>query len=131
MIELPSNTGEILAVYGFASGGADACDSVWWRTDNRKIRFFAECSDTFGWATADAEPIEEGDEVLLRQCLEDLKSYDETYLISELFAARKRKMRPMRLWLGIHPSATHQNKQWKSLQLFLDAGPERDPKTES
>lgn len=123
---LPEHAGEVLAIFD----AADNHDGLFWRAGgDEPIRFYAKCSDTFWWATADAEVITPEDVPVLRQCLDDLRLHDEPYLLGELFAARKRGMRPMRLWLGIHP-ASSDRKPWKSLDLFLACGPERNSKDE-
>lgn len=66
---------------------------------------------------------------LLHQCLADLREADDETLLPELYAARKRGLRPMRLWLyggGRHKAVPGE----KALPLFEAAGPERDPKSE-
>jgi hypothetical protein len=102
---------------------ADLFDGLLWRVKNKAVTFAAICRDTFWWATADAEEINTDDLDLLERCLTDLKPHDEAYLLPELFAARKRNLRPMRLWLKSVDNS-------EVLKLFLDAGPERDPKSE-
>lgn len=130
---LPAHTADVLAVYA----SADVTDDLYWYIERgEEIRFSAKCSDTFWWGTADGEAIDPEDIPLLRSCLDDLARLDATYFVGELFAARKRKMRPMRLWLGTHPSqdGTARNKGETEpgpvRDLFLACGPERDPKSE-
>ena len=59
---------------------------------------YADCSDVFGWAVADAEPIESAEDVaLLERCLADLQAATgERYpsWLTELYAARRRNSRP-------------------------------------
>ena len=134
MPELPPHAADVMYLFGFPYG-ADCTDGLWWRAyEDGQIKLFAQCSDTFHWASADMEEIEEDDIPLLRQCLEDLKAVDEQYLLDVLFAARKRKMRPMSLWLAFRDPKTGEydrdKPRWESHQLFLDAGPERDPQSE-
>ena len=57
---------------------------------------------------------------LLRRCLADLRAHDEEDLLSYLYSARKRGMRPMQEWITMFVSDPD------VLDLFLDAGPERD-----
>lgn len=112
---------DVLRIYQ----AADLHDRLMWQvTPSGNIQFSATCSDTFWWGTADVEDIGPGDVGLLRRCLDDLRAAgDEDYLIGELFAARKRNMRPMRLWLKTVEDAA-------TLGLFVAAGPERDPRSE-
>lgn len=72
-----------------------------WRVDlrpdmNRAVKVFARCSDWFAWASADAEEITKDDLPLLQQALGDLRKVDATYYLAELFASRKRRMRPQK-----------------------------------
>jgi hypothetical protein len=104
---------------------ADVYDGLLWQVPpDGTVTFAAMCSDCFWWGTADAEDIEPDDIELLQRCLDDLQKFgDEDYLIGNLFAARKRGMRPMRLWLEtLETPAT--------VTLFMAAGPKRDPKDE-
>lgn len=111
---------------------ADTFQSLMWRRTDVGHRFSAMCSDTFAWGTADAEIIEPEDVPLLEQCLADLKQADPQLGecdLPELFAARKRGMRPMRLFL--YPKHGPHSDKWPAVrELFLAAGPERDPATE-
>lgn len=101
---------------------ADCTDALYWRVYGDEIRLLAQCSDTFYWGTADCEQIDPEDLPLLRQCVDDLIKADAEYYVSELFAARKRGMRPQRPVLRKMPKDV--------LRLFLKAGPRRDRKTE-
>lgn len=113
---------------------ADSFQSLMWRRTDAGIRFAAMCSDTFAWGTADAERIEPEDVALLRQCLADLRAADPQLGecdLPELFAARKRGMRPMRLFLYPNRGMRLTDQGWPAVrELFLAAGPERDPETE-
>jgi hypothetical protein len=113
---------ELLRIYE----EADVHDDLIWRVRDGAVVFSALCSDTFHWGTADVEEVAADDLPLLRRCLEDLRRYDEHHLVSALYAARKRGMRPMRLWLS-HP---HILSSEPARALFLAAGPERDPDSE-
>lgn len=80
---------------------ADNYESLMWRVTHvpgreADVKLLALCSDFFYLATADCEEIEAGDIALLEQCLADLTGTDEEFYLAELFAARKRKMRPHR-----------------------------------
>ena len=121
---LPPHTGEVMYLFGFPDG-ADASSDLrfWWRTDGDPMTLFALCSDVFHWATADLERIEEADMPLLRTCFADLTPLDDLLWLGELFASRKRGMRPMRAFLKIINNAS-------TLALFEAAGPERDPRSE-
>jgi hypothetical protein len=100
---------------------ADNYDALFWRSDGPEgLRFYALCNDVFAWAYADAETIEPEDLPLLRQCLSDLQAADETTgdaHLSELFAARKRQLRPQPAMYRHLPQAV--------ANLFDNAGPER------
>lgn len=113
---------------------ADSFQSLMWRRTDAGIRFAAMCGDTFAWGTADAERIEPEDVPLLRQCLADLRAADPQLGecdLPELFAARKRGMRPMRLFLYPNCGMRLTDQGWPAVrELFLAAGPERDPETE-
>jgi len=111
---------DVLAVFA----EADDYESLLWRVRGDDVWFSAQCSDFFHWASADAEPIEPDDLPLLRETFADLAAVkgEPTFLLAHLFAARKRGMRPMRLYLQQTLDAV--------VALFLACGPERDPGTE-
>jgi hypothetical protein len=92
----PYEAAEVFALFAEAD---DFDCGVFWRVDmspgaNREMRLFAQCNDLFHWATADAEEITADDVPLLRQTLDDLKPLRAEYELGNLFAARKRKLRP-------------------------------------
>lgn len=104
-------------------GDADLCGEVWWRCDGNyaPVTFLANCSDTFWWATADAEPITPENLAAFKQAIADCGDREEW--APALFAARVRGMRPMR--------ATYRDvKDERLVALFNACGPERDPKEE-
>ena len=114
---------EVLAVYA----RADIYDGLFWKVKDRQVELFAMCSDLFWWATADLEPILPEDVPLLWSCLDDLLDVGdsaEVYL-SELYAARKRGMRPQQ---------PYYRKEFDSVEglpaLFDKCGPERNRKDE-
>jgi len=76
---------------------ADDYESLRWRVDDSTgdVSLFAGCSDFFHLATADCEEVKAADIALLGECLEDLEETGEPYFLAELFAARKRGMRPL------------------------------------
>lgn len=136
------------------TSNADLCgELIWSVTDDikGKVHFSLMCSDTFAWGTADAEKVETKEDIqLFAQCQEDLKAISagaEGY-VSELYAARRRGMRPMRLWLKLLLNGSYRDpdprmpeaiESWKAKyseehakihELFLTTGPERDPRTE-
>lgn len=90
---------EAMAVFS-AFERADDNESLLWRVDMqhelRDVKLHALCNDLFYWATADAEEIAKDDVPLLERTLADLQKTGEPYLLAELFAARKRKMRPQK-----------------------------------
>lgn len=78
-------------------------ESLMWRVDmaseQREMTLHANVSDVFFWATADAEEITVADVPLLEQCVTDLRACGDSWVtcyLAELFAARKRKLRPQR-----------------------------------
>jgi hypothetical protein len=80
---------------------ADDYESLMWRVDmrpgmDRAVKVFARCSDWFAWGSADAEEITKDDIPLLRRSLADLQKADAEYYLAELFASRKRGMRPQK-----------------------------------
>lgn len=94
----PYEAAEVFALFAEAE---DFDSGLLWRVDmapdaGREMRLFAECSDLFHWATADAEEITVDDVPLLRRTLDDLKPLRAEYELGHLFAARKRKLRPQR-----------------------------------
>jgi hypothetical protein len=94
--KLPPHAAEVMTIFGFPYG-ADMGGELWWRTEpDGTIYLAAMCNDTFDYATADCERIEEEDMPLLRQCLDELRRIDCEEHLAELFVARKRNRRPLR-----------------------------------
>jgi hypothetical protein len=83
----------VLVVFEF-----DNCDGLFWRVDDGVLSIYVECSDFFGWAIADVEPIEtEADVIALEQAKADLivaEGCRWPMWIAELYAARRRHKRP-------------------------------------
>lgn len=119
---------------------ADQYESMLWRVDGEKVTFALMCSDTFAWGCADAEEILPGDLPLLWQTWQDLKAVEAAHRgsqalcdLPELYAARKRGMRPMNAWITTQdgtrkkPAGTAPKPEWEPVKaLFYAAGPERE-----
>lgn len=122
---------------------ADCHEQLYWRIDGievptpGKIELFAGCNDLFWWATSDAEPITSDNIEILEQTLKELKVIDDSrdraaqisqkadlpvLYLSDLFAARSRKMRPQR------PYYERMSPELKV--LFDTCGPERTRESE-
>jgi hypothetical protein len=93
----PAYIVDVLSIYA----EADSHGGVFWWTKDDGVVFYAICSDWFAWASADLETIRPEDLPLLRRCLDDLNAIERedkksvaTAYLSELFASRKRGMRP-------------------------------------
>jgi hypothetical protein len=76
-------------------------DSLMWRMDGKyaPITFFVVCSDTFHYATADAEQITPENICMLEQAVEDARAADDVVGVvyaPMLFCARVRGCRPLR-----------------------------------
>jgi hypothetical protein len=116
----------VLGIY--ADADCTSTDSLIWRRSGDDIILSAMCSDFFHWGTADAESIQPGDIRLLRSCLTALMLLGAEYYLSEYFAACKRGMRPMRLWL--QKCADHDGEKPELRALFEACGPERTKESE-
>jgi len=95
-------------------------EDVGWRVDEDGVHFFALVSDVFWWGSADGEDILPEDLQLLERCKADLVALEgsEPTCLPELYAARKRGMRPQGAWYaGLDSSVYH---------LFDACGPARD-----
>ena len=77
----------------------DQTDQLFWNTSGQyaPLTFFAMCSDTFAWATADAEEITFDNLHVLEQSVEDVKATRNVslYWAVTLFCARVRGRQPM------------------------------------
>ena len=91
--------GEAVAVFA-AFEAADNYESLMWRVDmkssDRDVRLLALCNDFFHYAAADCEEITAADVPLLESCLADLRETGDEHYLAELFAARKRRLRPLK-----------------------------------
>lgn len=131
----------------------DMEEELYWRfqDEDGALVFWVICSDLFHWAMADGEDLQPEDLPMFKQCIEDLKATGaQTWQleVGPLFAARKRGMRPMSLWLkrlrygDYHEpdrrspekieawKAEHGESHEKMYQLFLATGPERTRESE-
>jgi hypothetical protein len=97
----------------------DDCSWLIWAEDRDELRFAVNCSDTFAWGTADAEDVSDDDLDAIAQAKTDSR-IDPFW--PTLWVARKRQMRPMRLFLDdtAEPMSG----------LLMACGPERDPRSE-
>lgn len=119
---------------------ADCFESLLWRVKDGRCAFSLMCSDTFAWGCADAEEVTPDDVPLLWITWQDLKAIQDADRASaalcdlpELYAARKRCMRPMNAWMASQdgtrkkPPGTAPKPEWEPVKaLFQAAGPERD-----
>jgi hypothetical protein len=115
----PERAVAIMAVYE----KADLYDELTWHVvylddaDNAiAVKLYANCSNLFTWSMEDREEILAEDFPLLMQTLLDLQQHEAEYHLSDLFAARKRKMRPRRTFRPVAPGVQ---------ALFGACGPER------
>lgn len=110
---------------------ADHHDMVIWHGTGASRRASVICNDVFAWACADCEEIRPEDIALLRECLSELEVIERTIpedrndsvataYLPELYAARKRGMRPQA------PCYEDKNGYGPRVAALLDAaGPER------
>jgi hypothetical protein len=97
--------------------------------DSGEIKFYVLCNDMFWWGTADCEWITTEDIPDLQRAYDDLKAADLDDICMwcyapELWISRKRGMRPQRPWWD------RERIPGPAKELFLAAGPHRDPKEE-
>ena len=87
----------------------DCHDQLWWKispTGSEQLLFFANCSDTFAWATADCEEISFENLDVLKASFADVAAVcAEHWYAPLLFAARVRKRRPMRQFMKKVPDS--------------------------
>jgi len=96
----------------------DIQHTLFWSED---LSFYFLCNDFFYWGCADAEDIENQEDVdLLEQCIKDCRAvqqFGENHA-TELFCARKQKMRPQ--------GAFYKFIKKEFWPLFDACGPERE-----
>lgn len=80
----------ILAVFA----KADDYETLYWKVEGDQIRLWVNCSDWFFWATADMEEVTPEDVPALEQALDDLLRIKAPEYLGELYASRKRRLRP-------------------------------------
>jgi len=115
----------------------DLYEGLSWRVKDGTVSFAAWCNDVFYWGTADCEAIDLTDLDLLVRCADDLEAADRGdggAFLCELFAARKRGMRPQQPWgrRYEHDAMAYVEDQLDPAvrALFDAAGPVRDRRTE-
>lgn len=118
---------EVLGVCAEAESTYVDTPVFWNRPADGRIVFYAMCSDMFFWAGADAEEITPADLPLWRRTMEDLRAlpnWDGCGWLGELYACRKRQMRPMNAWFR----ACEKNNRLPvaTRVLFEAAGPPRE-----
>jgi hypothetical protein len=113
----------VLRVFSWADATAD----LYWRCDDQyaPVCFFADCSDTFDWGSADNEEITPQNIELLEQSVNDVAALVSVsrwgYLGIALFCARVRGMRPMQTYVDAIPD--------ECKRLFDACGPERESRS--
>ncbi len=100
----------------FSLDETDGYNYLFWRCEKPgEVEFFANVNDIFWWGTADLELITPEDLPAMRQAIADVRDIN-IYEWSNLWAARKRKMRPQQ---PAYPTDK------KLRELFDACGPER------
>ncbi len=83
-------------------------NTTWWCVIDGEIKCGLNANDLFYWACADLEWMEPEDLELMRQCIKDCKeANDSDAWADELFACRKRKMRPQKPCYKQYPKELH------------------------
>jgi hypothetical protein len=111
----------------FARG--DSRDDLGWHEgEDSALHWWVICSDTFFWATADAEPIETDaavDELEATRVECEATGEFGAYLWPTLWVCRQRQMRPMNAWFAqVFESRNAGSPRMRS--LFEAAGPPRE-----
>ena len=79
-------------------------DLINWSSAGDNIQFWINCGDTFAYACADGEHINDEDLDALEKAIEDVRAADKfSFDGLELFVARKRNQRPMQCVLEDKP----------------------------
>lgn len=105
----------------------DSHDSLTWNTHGQyaPVTFFINCSDTFYYASADAEEVTIANIHVLEQSVNDCVKHSiyAGFYAPMLFCARVRNMRPIR---RMYPNTTFLEHDMAPVIKMLDeAGPER------
>ena len=99
---------EMFKLFGFACGGFDRCDDLWWRSYGENdpdhapgVFFYINCNDLFYWGCSDAEELTEENFPVLVQAIADVQAacpdmdrYRVFGQAQTLFACRVRQERP-------------------------------------
>jgi hypothetical protein len=78
----------------FSLSHADAYGDLFWRVDDGEVKVFANVSDVFFWGGSDVEQITPQTLPELEGAYADLAAVGGGSFLAELYAARRRKMRP-------------------------------------
>lgn len=78
----------------FSLSHADTYGDLFWRVDDGELTLYANVSDVFMWGGSDVEEITRETLPELEQAYADLKAVGGESFTAELYAARRRKMRP-------------------------------------
>lgn len=89
---------------------------LYWHIDDEtdEVRAAVLVNDTFFWGASDCENVEAEDVTLLKE-MYDIGGYK---YVADLYAARKRKMRPQNALINMAPPEIK--------KFLLEAGPERE-----
>lgn len=113
---------DLLVLFGHDGSYED----LLWRTDaDNRLTFYVLCSDSFAWGTADGEKITLPDD--LRGLVSAREDSENHLFWPLLWVARKRNLRPMRLF---YKECLKDPQDEKMIDLFDAVGPERDPASE-
>lgn len=105
----------------FSLSHADAYGDVLWRVDDGELKLYANVSDVFHWGSSDVEEIPPESLDALETAYAELKAVGAEEFTAELYAARRRCMRPQG---ASYPSRAHDS--WRKVHALYDAcGPER------
>lgn len=97
----------------------DATSDLFWRKQpDGSFCFYINCNDLFYWATADAEDVTPADLETLDQAYTDADTAGGEYFGAQLYAARRRQMRPQAPYFQYFND--------NLVELFKAAGPPRE-----
>lgn len=78
----------------FSLSHADSYGDLFWRVDDGELRLYVNVSDVFAWGGSDVEEITRETLPELEQAYADLEAVGGESFTAELYAARRRMMRP-------------------------------------
>lgn len=85
----------------------DMTDSLWWKTEDKLLRFYVMCSDEFALAYADAEELTTTNLSVLESAIEDVRDtglgLDGMHWALTLFVSRVRNIQPHPIILNATP----------------------------